>query len=100
LGQGWRRSAAQAGGLCDILAVALIIHKAITSGRCRCMPRFWLRNSSPCFGQVINEADVPTSSNEPHHLGMNNDETVRGHPHSNYQVTHCMPTALPACPID
>lgn len=31
---------------------------------------------SPCFGQVISEADVPTSGNEPHHAGMNQDNTV------------------------
>jgi len=32
---------------------------------------------SPCFGQVISEADVPTSGNEPHHVGLNQDSTVR-----------------------
>lgn len=31
---------------------------------------------SPCFGQVISEADVPTSGNEPHHVGLNQDATV------------------------
>lgn len=31
---------------------------------------------SPCFGQVISEADVPTSGNEPHHVGLNQDGTV------------------------
>jgi hypothetical protein len=32
---------------------------------------------SPCFGQVIFEADVPTSGNEPHHVGLNVNGTVR-----------------------
>jgi hypothetical protein len=32
---------------------------------------------SPCFGQVITEADVPTSGNEPHHVGLNVNGTVR-----------------------
>ena len=32
---------------------------------------------SPCFGQVVSEADVPTSGNEPHHVGLNQDNTVR-----------------------
>lgn len=31
---------------------------------------------SPCFGQIISEADVPTSGNEPHHVGLNQDATV------------------------
>lgn len=31
---------------------------------------------SPCFGQVISEAEVPTSGNEPHHVGLNQDGTV------------------------
>ncbi|WIA10756.1 hypothetical protein OEZ85_010926 [Tetradesmus obliquus] len=33
---------------------------------------------SPCFGQVISEADVPTSGNEPHHVGLNINGTVLG----------------------
>lgn len=32
---------------------------------------------SPCFGQIISEADAPTSGNEPHHVGLNQDSTVR-----------------------
>jgi selenium-binding protein 1 len=32
---------------------------------------------STCFGQVISEADVPTSGNEPHHVGLNVNGTVR-----------------------
>jgi hypothetical protein len=31
---------------------------------------------SPCFGQIISEADVPTSGNEPHHVGLNQNATV------------------------
>ena len=31
---------------------------------------------SPTFGKVISEAEVPTSGNEPHHVGLNNDSSV------------------------
>jgi selenium-binding protein 1 len=33
---------------------------------------------SPCFGRVIAEAEVPTSGNEPHHVGLNADASVSG----------------------
>lgn len=33
---------------------------------------------SPCFGQVIGEAEVPTSGNEPHHVGLSQDGSVLG----------------------
>lgn len=38
-----------------------------------------LTEGSPCFGQIISEADVPTSGNEPHHVGLNQDGTVSVH---------------------
>jgi hypothetical protein len=41
---------------------------------------------SPCFGQIISEADVPTSGNEPHHVGLNQDGTVSIH-HQSMAVT-------------
>lgn len=33
---------------------------------------------SPCFGKVVSVADVPTSGNEPHHVGLNINGTVLG----------------------
>jgi hypothetical protein len=41
---------------------------------------------SPCFGQVISEADVPTSGNEPHHVGMNQDNTVSSQQRPSWQL--------------
>eukprot|EP00775_Hariotina_reticulata_P013143 gene13143-13273_t len=35
-------------------------------------------NGSPCFGKVVSAADVPTSGNEPHHVGLSINGTVLG----------------------
>jgi hypothetical protein len=32
--------------------------------------------NSPCFGKVIAESEVPTSGNEPHHVGLSLDGSV------------------------